>query len=348
MNECVSLGDAGAHLEYAQQALNDGIEARCTALMTSTQPLGLIDELMALYQIADDQDSMARCSHVRSFLDGAQWASIPWSPSATSTNDLEGHGRQLLFDMPDDLAELHELYVQLWPLLAELHIEPMPAGTPRLSRRSFRTWQESFRKLEMGLGVSGTELWNGGRALRASTGRYLPQVALLVPLSNLESEIDRAEAHRLGSLVVSLKVGGVLLDTLGAESVAQCFRYAAGAPGALNITAKRFQERVRKMSSRTRSLLAKMFNEDELETDRFERMRSALALTSAKHGLLASGDINASLAALLGDTSGDAVDANARLASFLISEPARSLAAFYLHPAYGHLTAASEKKVADG
>ena len=102
------------------------------------------------------------------------------------------------------------------------------------------------------------------------------------------------------------------------------------------------------MSSRTRSLLAKMFNEDKFETDRFERMRSALALTSAKHGLLASGDINASLAALLGDTSGDVVDANARLASFLISEPARSLAAFYLHPTYGHLTAASEKKVADG
>ena len=253
-----------------------------------------------------------------------------------------------MLDIADDLRELHELYNELWPLLSELHIEPMPAGTPRLSRRSFRGWQEVFRELEKNLGVSGTELWNGGRALRSPAARYLPQPALLVPLSKLESEIDRAEAHRLGSLLISLKLGGLLLETLGAETVAQFFRFAAGESGAMGLSAKRFHDRVRKMSSRTRSQLAKLMNEGKLDTGHFEQLRMALGLTAAKYGLLASGEIEASLATLLGSSTNNGMEGGANLASFLFSEPARRLTEFYLHPSFGHFTAANEKKVADG
>ena len=87
MNECVSLGDKGPHLEYRNRPWMTR-SVRVARLVNSGQPLVLLSELVQLLRSPTTR-SVARCLRVRDFLDGGRSPDTSWSPPGRGGTVLE-------------------------------------------------------------------------------------------------------------------------------------------------------------------------------------------------------------------------------------------------------------------
>jgi hypothetical protein len=246
---------------------------------------------------------------------------------------------------PDALSRsVATLYDEFWRILSEVSIEHMPAGVPRLSRRSFSGWQDDFNKARLTLGAGEIELWNGGRSLARFMPTYLPHAAMAVPLASLEGSLGTLDLFRVGSAVEGLRDGGVLLDRFAPKWFANLFHEATlqiqgqrEHKRTLDDASRRFLMRVGKAPRSKRVVLEQHGIEPGRLMEEFTILRDAHAHKMDRAGLVSCGDLGTAMTETLGGAKDGSMVSHKRIAEYSISKRAQSLLLFYLSADFGQL-----------
>jgi len=341
VDESLSLGSEGPHLELVSDGLDQAIGARRTRLAAEGARLDLVEDLAELYELTGDAVPQWRCQQLTRFLSGYNSPSGEDVAPKFEQLELSGSAQARLFAHHERPALLADVFEKIWPVLAEISIQQMPAGMPRLSRRSYRDWQVEFSQLGSLLGMAGVEVWNGGRGLDGVWGTYLPQAALAVPLSILEAPLSPTSACELGFSLEQLRHGGLLLDRLGADWLADAFWAAANQDSALlaglDERSVRFAKRVERLPRRVKAEFGAVCMDKGQLISQLGQLERARIEECDRASLLTCDDIYTALFRLLGDGLRAVQREDARRAAYVANARAMKLASFYLGQGYAQL-----------
>ena len=229
-SEVAKLDDETVPVEQVRDAIDRGIEAQREALRIDPLRHDAYFMLKDLFGVIGATDAELRVLRVLDWLgrgDGALKEEMERLESRRNVDwrrDLDQELKQRYVVSRREFGPGRELFDALSHVITELTSSPIIAGVPRLSRRSFRLWQDEYQALRVQMGCDEAEIWNGGRLVDQIEARYLPQSALVVPTSYLERTFTAWDRMELCYELESLGSGRLLLERPGVEAVDACSR----------------------------------------------------------------------------------------------------------------------------
>ena len=336
----------------AEAVLANAATARTQAFVDEG---GILDHLVALYELRGfqgDELGMLRIAQVMSWFGRS-------SPEMKATLEkhtgrftlrrpLDNDARSRFVDSGGSANRIGALYDAGYQVLVEELAKPIPAGVPRLSRRSFRDWQTAYQELAVQLGVPVAELWNGGRSLDAPWATYLPHPAIAIPIHMFEEGLVGAHRFILAQTLEGLRRGRHLLQEAGSQSAAETLhrlcdllRSSEGDEGQLRGTrGYRLLERAKRLPRPKRLRLEGAAETVAEIRQGLVTLEEATKRAMDRAGLLVAGDIHLALDVVLfgrPDRSRDAQQVGGRFPAYANSSRAQALVSFYVGEGYGDL-----------
>lgn len=341
-------------VEHVRDALDRAVDAQRSAFAERPGDVAALEALARLHARRGDRDAQLVVGEVLWWLGAADEALRGWVEAARSRMQLDfarplsDELRRNHLEHPGERGPARLVFDAFSLVLTEVLSGAMPAGVPRLSRRSFPAWQAEFRRLATALGIDDVELWNGGRSVVAPRGMYVPQPAVAVPSAALDEPLAPPMAFTLGRLLEGLRSGRLLLEDPGPERVGRCGWVMASAltpgeeapadelPEHLH---RRLIERARRLPRRIKLQLDALAEQIRAPLD-FDQLAAAVAATRDRAGLLCCGDTRVALDALVfaDPTEADAARRAGGVRAALDASPAgRALAIWALGADYARL-----------
>ncbi|MEZ4435258.1 MAG: hypothetical protein R3F65_22865 [bacterium] len=353
LEEAARAPTGAVPVEHLRDALDRAVDAwrqRFAERPTDPAPLHVLARLHAR---RGDRDAQLVVGELLWWLGAADDKLRAWVGQARErvqldfARPLSDELRRTHLEHPGERGPARLVFDAFALVLTEVLTSAMPAGVPRLSRRSFAEWQAEFRRLAAGLGVDDVELWNGGRGLTEPRALYLPQPAIAVPAAWLDGPLDAPQAFALAHHLEGLRAGRLLLEDPGPDRIGRCTWVMTAAlaadeappdelPAGLH---RRLVDRARRLPRRIKLQLDALAEQANEPLD-FGALAAAAAATRARAGLLCCGDTRVALDALVFEdaTAADAARRAGGVPAALGASPAgRALAIYALGPDFSRL-----------